>query len=227
MSYLDKYFRGKIATSVLREVGVVQTINSQSIRVLETDYNDDVSECSGIVAGPTAGGSGYAVGCEYVDTDASAGAQVYINEGSNTSCSFVPLGNPAMLQTVEIALTEANIIAMNGAPVELVAGQAGKAIEFLGAFLVNEFDTAGYTNGGNVSVIEEDGSDVSTVVGASDSFGSTTDELNIMKPLAASYQPVAGKGLMITNASAAFADPGTAAGIARVSISYRVHTTGL
>ena len=88
MSYLQKYFRGTIATQVLREVGNVETINSQSIRVLERDYNDDVAECSGTVSFPTDGGSGYAVGCEYIDTDALIGAQLYVNEGTNTSCDF-------------------------------------------------------------------------------------------------------------------------------------------
>ena len=227
MSYLQKFFRGTIATAVLREIGNVETINSQSIRVLERDYQDNVSECSGTVAAPTAGGSGFAVGCEYVDTDAAAGAQLFVNEGSATSCTFVTVGNVASLQTIEVDITAANILAMNGAPVEVVAGETGKVIEFLGANLVYDRDTATYGAGGNVSIIEEDGSDVSTVAANTDSFGSATDELNILKPLAASYQPTSGKGLAITNASTAFTDPGTAVGVGRLQISYRVHTTGL
>jgi hypothetical protein len=88
MSYIQKYFRGTIATQVLRQVGNVETINSQSIRVLERDSNGDITECSGTVSYPTNGGTGYAVGCEYIDTDAVAGAQLYVNEGTNTSCDF-------------------------------------------------------------------------------------------------------------------------------------------
>jgi hypothetical protein len=180
--------------------------------------------------------------------DASTDAQVLIGNGTTlvsvavsgdvtiANDGAVTIANDAvtsaktdegLVKTAEIALTEANIIAMNGAPVEVVAGQAGKVTEFLGAALIYDFDTAAYTGGGNVSIIEEDGSDVSTVASAANSLGSATDELNILKPVEATYQPVAGKGLMITNATAAFADPGTAAGVARLKISYRVHTTDL
>jgi hypothetical protein len=273
--YLEKHYRATIATTVLREIGHVETINSQSIRVIERDANNDVIACSGTVSKPTDGGTGYAVGCEYIDTNAAAGAQIYRNEGTNTVCSFQLAGsaanlidgvtagdgidgggtegtvsvavdvsdlvgngieddgsnnfriNEGFIQYAEIDLTEANILAMNGAPVEVVAGQAGKVVEFLGAALFCDFDTAAYTDGGDVSIIEEDGSDVSTVAAAADSFGSATDESNILKPLAASYQPVPGKGLMITNGTGAFTDPGTAAGVGRVKVAYRVHTTGL
>lgn len=37
---------------------------------------------------PTAGGVGYATGCVYNHTDGGAGTAFYINEGTNTSCSF-------------------------------------------------------------------------------------------------------------------------------------------
>lgn len=37
--------------------------------------------------------AGYAPGCLFVDTDGTAGAQVYINEGTATSCSFVAIGS--------------------------------------------------------------------------------------------------------------------------------------
>ena len=230
MGYLQKLFRGIIATTVVRTLGKVETINSQSIRVIERDSSNNVISCSGTVI-ITDGGAGYAVGCEYIDTDASAGSQIYVNEGTTLSCNFNPITTTETLedeiQTAEVDLSAANILAMNGAPVEVVAGEAGKVVEFLGATLISDFDTAAYTGGGNVSIIEEDGSDVSTVASAANSFGSATDELNIIKPLAATYQPTAGKGLMITNATGAFTDPGTAAGVGRLKISYRINTTGL
>ncbi len=37
---------------------------------------------------PANGTAGYAKGCIFVDTDASAGSVFYINEGSNSSCTF-------------------------------------------------------------------------------------------------------------------------------------------
>jgi hypothetical protein len=41
-------------------------------------------------------GAGYAPGCIFIDTDAAADAQVYINEGSNTAASFVALGDSSL-----------------------------------------------------------------------------------------------------------------------------------
>lgn len=131
------------------------------------------------------------------------------------------------IQTIQVILTPADIIAMYGTPVLVVPGRAGFTIEFLGACVIYDRDTATFGGGGATSIWEEDGASVCTTVAAADGLGSATDELNIMKPLAASYQPVAGKGLVITNATGAFTNPGTAAGVARVRVSYRFHPTGL
>ena len=122
MSYLQKYFRGIIATKILREVGHVKTINSQSIRVLETDHNEDVTECSGTVAKPTDGGTGYAVGCEYIDTDASTGSQIYVNGGTNTSCLFSLLQTASILNIGDVSAGGAS----NGSIVKKTL-QAGEA----------------------------------------------------------------------------------------------------
>ena len=45
---------------------------------------------------PTDGGSGYSAGCLFFDLDAAAGLQLFINEGSTTSCDF----NPVLSQTL-------------------------------------------------------------------------------------------------------------------------------
>jgi hypothetical protein len=38
---------------------------------------------------PTSGTAGYATGCLFLHTDGGSNTSLYVNEGSNTSCSFV------------------------------------------------------------------------------------------------------------------------------------------
>ncbi len=57
---------------------------------------------------PTAATAGYAPGCIFVDNDAGAGLQLYINEGTAASCSFVPLAAGGVLSvTAALTLTRA------------------------------------------------------------------------------------------------------------------------
>jgi hypothetical protein len=132
--------------------------------------------------------------------------------------------------TIEVAITEANILVMNGTPVEVVAAQgADTAIEFISATLIYDYDTAAYTGGGDVSIEYSGGSTISTTVAAANSFGAAGDKVYSMAALnaAGGYSMLVNTGLDITNATGAFVDPGTAAGVARLQITYRVHTLGL
>lgn len=131
---------------------------------------------------------------------------------------------------IEVAISRANILAMNGAPVEVVATPgAGRSLEFISAVLVYDRDTATYGAGGDVTIEYNGGDTVSTTIGAADSFGSATDEIFSFMRLNASggYTMPENTALDITNAAAAFTDPGTAVGVARLQITYKVHSTGL
>lgn len=131
---------------------------------------------------------------------------------------------------IEVSLSEANIKDMAAAPVEVVAAPgANKIIEFISAILIYDRDTATYTGGGDVTIEYSGGATVSTTVTAANSFGSGTDEVFSFMRLnaAGGYTQDVNTALDITNASAAFVDPGTAAGIARLQITYKIHSTGL
>ena len=80
-------FRGTIGTTIQREIGVVKTINSQSVKVLSEDAAGDVVKSSGAFA-VTDAGAGYAKGCVHIKTDGGVGTTAYVNEGSNSSCDF-------------------------------------------------------------------------------------------------------------------------------------------
>jgi len=74
--------------NVLQLDGAIETINSQLIKVLLRDSNQDILMCSGTVL-ITAAGAGYAKACIYIKTDVvtGTGAQ-YLNKGTNLSCVF-------------------------------------------------------------------------------------------------------------------------------------------
>jgi len=69
-------------------IGAVETINSQSITVLEKDWDGDILRCKGTVT-VTDWGAWYAKGCLYIDTDVAWGTSaVYANVWTTTSCNF-------------------------------------------------------------------------------------------------------------------------------------------
>lgn len=134
---------------------------------------------------------------------------------------FQEIDNTIFVEEVE--LSAANIIAMNGTPVELVAAKgATKVIEFVGATYIFDFDSSQFTGGGAVVIEEEtSGTDLSSEL-AVGVVQAAADSLTSVTPVAATL--TADKGLFITNDTAAFAAGDS---VMRVKVSYRVHTTGL
>jgi len=134
------------------------------------------------------------------------------------------------IYTAEANISAANIVAMYTTPVEVVAAPgAGKAIEFVSASLIYGFVTAAYTGGGVVTLEYSGGATCSTDIAAANSFGAAGDKVFSMAHLNASggYTMPVNTGLDITNATGVFVDPGTAVGVGRIKVNYRVVTTGL
>jgi len=95
---LLKRTRAIVATVVHQLLGNTETINSQSIIVLEKDSAGFVTRCKGTVT-VTDAGAGYAKGCIYVKTDGATATTVFINEGSTTSCDFNAIESSASTVT--------------------------------------------------------------------------------------------------------------------------------
>lgn len=115
----------------------------------------------------------------------------------------------------------------NGAT--LIADPASSlTIQFIGAILVYDFATAAYTGGGNDLVICY-GSGGTTLSGATTSanlLGAAGDKIVSVYPLTTAGVPmVVGTGISIK--STAWTQPGTAAGVLRCTVYYRLLTTGL
>lgn len=134
--------------------------------------------------------------------------------------------DPQILQYAEISLSKANILAMNATPIEVIAAPgAGLAIEFLSAVIVHDFAGAGYTGGGDITFKYASAATVSSTVSAANSFGASSDKATqcVALDTAGGVAMSANTALQITNASGAFTDPGTATGIGRLKIAYRLH----
>lgn len=115
----------------------------------------------------------------------------------------------------------------NGYP--LVAAQgAHKVIELVSAVVINAFAVAAYTGGGNVSVnYEAGGAALSGTATFANSIGGSANKIAVLLPAVPTNNQLAeNKGLNLVVASAP-TQPGTAAGVLRVKVAYRVHTTGL
>jgi hypothetical protein len=140
-----------------------------------------------------------------------------------------------VLQTVDVTIAAADITSTsagklghaNGYPLVATPG-ADAALELLSAVLVYDYDTAQYGAGGNITVNwAAGGAALTGVVSAANSLGAAADKAVLFVPLStAGIALVADKGLNLVAASA-FTNPGTAAGVVRVRVTYRTHALGL
>lgn len=137
--------------------------------------------------------------------------------------------------TEQITLTATEIVGTaagdlghaNGAT--LVAGvSSAYAMEFVSAILIYDFDTAAYTGGGNdlVVCIGSGGATLSGATTAANLLGAAGDKIVSVYPLTTAGNPLSvGTGLSLK--STAWTNPGTAAGVVRCQVSYRLHKTNL
>ena len=113
--------------------------------------------------------------------------------------------------------------------VELVpAYGADKVVELVSAVLINEFDTAAYTDGGNTTInIGSGGAALTGLVSNANFIQASADKIIQFVPLAATFNTLtANKGINLVSASAP-TNPGTAAGVIHYKVVYRIYSTSL
>jgi hypothetical protein len=141
-----------------------------------------------------------------------------------------------IIQVATGSITAADIIATdadkfghaNGYPLVAAPG-AGYVVEFISGVVVYDFDTAAYTDGGDTTVnLSGGGAAQSDPVAAENFIGAAADKIVVLRPptAAAGVAMVDNAGLNLV-AATAFTNPGTAAGVIRYAITYRVIATGL
>ena len=235
-----------LLSRVQRKLGTTRTIGGETIRVLEEDVNGKVFLSTGTAAASTQNVAGYAKGAHYIKTDVTTGTSgVYQNDGDTTTAVFNlvgtvsanSVGSAELAETVlkyttvtltatEIVGTAAGDIGHASGATLLAAPGAGKVVELISAVLIYDFDTAAYTGGGNDIVIKQGSTTLTTPIASADLLGAAGDKIVQVNPLSASDQALTeNTGLSLT--ATAFTQPGTAAGVLRVKLVYRVHTTGL
>lgn len=165
-------------------------------------------------------------------------AQILVGSAANVPTAVAVSGDVTMSNTgvvtitnqaqyVEIAVSKVDILQLNTVPKELVAAQAGIAYEVISATVIYDFDTAAYTAGGNVNVQYAGGVALTGTVSAANSIGAGADSISYLQAVVPTNNQLLANTALQLVAAADFTDPGTAAGVVRLQIAYRSHTTGL
>jgi len=228
--------RGTLAPDQIQTIGQTTTINSQSVVVTERNAAGKVTYCYGTVS-VTDGGAGYAKGCFYVKTDGSSGTTLYINEGSTSSCDFNALqsansGIAGSVQYTEVALTNAEMLALRATPKTLVAAPgASKILEFISAVILFDYTGAYTETADNMAVKYTDGSGaiVSETIEATGFVDATADTMTTAIAKADVIVAKSGsenKALVLHNTGDGEYGGGNAANAIRVKVAYRLHNTG-
>ena len=122
---------------------------------------------------------------------------------------------------IEVSLTAAQIIAMNGAPIEILAGVSGVAYEVTDFTTVFDYGTTQFTGGGAIVIEDSALTDRSGTLAAA-VVQAAADSVTKVDGNAGTL--LVGSGLYITNDTAAFA---AGDGVIRIKLNYRTHVTGL
>jgi hypothetical protein len=124
----------------------------------------------------------------------------------------------------QVALSAANIIAMNGAPVQILAAPGANKLILVDMIHFQFKAATQFTGGGAVTFVYHGGSvnpHGSNIPAATITSASSSN--NVLPPQSAVIQPPTNTGIDITNATAAFA---TGTGTAIVTIWYSILTLG-
>ena len=146
--------------------------------------------------------------------------------------SFTPTvhehGAIATLTATEIVGTAAGDIGHADGAILVAAPGAGYALEFVSAILIYDHDTAAYTGGADDNVIQNGDGTValSTTIAGADLLEAAGDKIVQVNALTASDQALV-ENKPITLKGTALTQPGTAAGVLRVHVTYKKHQTGL
>lgn len=137
------------------------------------------------------------------------------------------------IQYAEVELTATEIVGTSAGDLGHAAGAvlvaapgATKTLEFVSAVLIYDYDTAAYTGGGDDLVVRQGTTTVSAAVAGADLVGASADKIAFVGALSAADIALTANSTL-NLASTAWTQPGTAAGVLRVKVAYRVHTTGL
>ena len=165
-----------------------------------------------------------------IDDDSATYDDIVLNtalrDGMQTATMGAPLTADVTLTATEIVGTAAGDLGHAGGAELVAAPGAGYALQFISAVLVYDYDTAAYTGGaGDDLTIFINSVAVSGAIATADLITKAGDTVISLNALTTDH--VLGVNSNINLASTAVTQPGTAAGVIRAKVTYRVVTTGL
>lgn len=201
---------------------------------LRDKANNNVWDLYGSVApssGATGTGFGFA-GPGSIYTDVVTGT-VYMNVGTKASPTWTLGAGLAAFRQATGSITAAQIISTaagdfghaSGVPL-LAAPGAANVAELISLIMIYDRAVAAYTDGGNITVNMTGGAAITGLIGAAATLGAAADNITVFRPLTtAGVVTAVNIGFSLVS-SAAFTNPGTAAGVIRWVLNYRVHASG-
>jgi len=211
------------------------SITQQNIwSALKDNANNNLFDISGSGA-PTSGTTGTGAGIcgpgsKYTDF---TNIQTYINIGTLASPTWVQ-GASGVLQKVTGTISAANIIATtagglghaNGFVLQAAPG-ASVGLQLVSLGLYYTFATAAYTAGGNLTVNwGAGGAALTGLVSAANSLGAASSKAVFFVPLSTAAIAIVSNASLNLVSSAAFTNPGTAAGTVAYELWYRTMAVG-
>lgn len=152
-----------------------------------------------------------------------------VDDSYATTISEVKVAEASLTATEIVGTSAGDLGHADGAEIVAAPG-TGYVLQFISAVLIYDYDTAAYTGGGDDLVVQvgSTGAQVthSAAIAAADLLGASGDKIAYVTALSASDQALSDNP-NISLHSTAFTQPGTAAGVLRVKVAYRVITTGL
>lgn len=179
----------------------------------------------------TTGAPFTAPGSTYTDTLTGI---VYFQAGTLASPVWSAVDGPQSLQQLSGTISSANIVATgagqfghaNGV-ILVPAPGVGKVVELVSVAMFYDFSVAAYTAGGNITVNNGGGGAALTgLISAANSVGAAVDKMVYFVPLSTAAIVFVDNGPINLVSSAAFTQPGTAAGVIRWVANFRQYNTG-
>lgn len=235
MSFLTRFKtnpRGSQGTVPILIYPQIKTINSQTYAIHQYTPGGNilVATSNGVNFTPTSGGSGFAVGCQFLN---STNGQWYTNTGSTTSCSFVVNGTlasnsvtvaqltPAVFTEVTVNLTTAQVLALNTTPITLVAAPGATSYVVVDEVRFKMvFNSIAYTGSNNMEFLYTNlsGTQVAAAVPAASLNAASGTTLVVAPKVTTEFTPVLNAAVVV---GVPTANP--AAGNSAVSLMVRYH----
>jgi len=193
---------------------------------LKDDY-DNLETSAGTISADTIGertsGNGVTVdGVVLKDNTVTASSGI-----STNTANVVRKTDLVTLTATEIVGTDAGDLGHAAGAVIVAAPGAGYTLKFVNAVLIYDYSTAAYTGGtGDDLVMRQGTTAVSSAIADADLLLATGDKIVNIDCLAAADIALTANSTLNLK-STAITQPGTAAGVIRVYVTYDVITTGL